>query len=385
MTRASVPVQRPSGPPLRVAVVTESFLPSRNGVTTSVCRVLEHLRRRGHDAIVVCPGPAPGSHAGYPVVRLPAVRWRQFPVGLPTPALHQALAAFAPDVVHAASPFVLGAAGLTAARRLGAATVAVFQTDVAGFAHSHGLGVASSTAWRWIRSVHERADVTLAPSTASVADLRAHAVPRVALWGRGVDAERFRPDRRGGAGTARLRAAWGGDGATLVGYVGRLAPEKQVERLAALQGLDGVRLVVVGDGPAAAHVARALPDAVLTGSLDGDDLADAYAALDVFVHTGTRETFGQTLQEAMATGLPVVAPSAGGPLDLVRHGVDGLLYAPQDDAALRACVARLAGDPATRAAMGAAGRAGVLPRSWGALGDELLGHYLVALASPRAA
>ena len=367
--------------PLRVALVTESFLPNLNGVTTSVCRILEQLRRRGDEAVVVCPAPAPSEYAGYRVVTVPAVNYRQFPVGLPTSTVQRTLERFAPDVVHAASPFVLGAAGLAAARRLGLPTVAVYQTDVAGYARRHHVALAARTAWRWLRRVHAAADLTLAPSSSALADLHAHGVTRTALWGRGVDAALFRPDRRPTPQVGALRARLAPNGEVLVGYVGRLAPEKQVERLAVLAGLPGTRTVVVGDGPSRASVARALPRAVLLGRLEGDELADAYAALDLFVHTGTEETFGQTLQEAMATGLPVVAPAVGGPLDLVRPGVQGLLYAPDDDQSLRAAVERLAADPAWRARLGRAGRDGVLPRSWAALGDALIDHYRAVIAA----
>ena len=366
-----------------MAVVTESFLPTLNGVTTSVCRVLEHLERRGHEAIVVCPGPAPAGFAGARVVTVPAVSYRQFPVGVPTPALRAALAGFDPDVVHLASPFVLGAAAVAAAGRLGVPSVAVFQTDVAGFARSHHLGALAPAAWRWIRWMHDRADVTLAPSSATLTDLAQHGVPRLGLWRRGVDGARFNPARRAGPGVAELRARLAPDGEVLVGYIGRLAPEKHVHRLAALTGIDGVRLVVGGDGPARRAVQKALgDDATLLGQLDGDPLADTFAALDVFVHTGTEETFGQTIQEALASGVPVVAPACGGPLDLVRPGENGVLYAPGDDAALRAAVTGLARDAATRERMGLAARAGVTGRTWEALGDQLIGHYRKVIAAP---
>ncbi|MFI7585619.1 glycosyltransferase family 4 protein [Spongisporangium articulatum] len=366
---------------LRVAVVTESFLPTRNGVTTSVCRVLEHLRARGHDAVVVCPGPAPESYAGAPVVTVPAVRFRQFPVGLPTPALRRTLRSFAPDVVHLASPFVLGARGARAAARLELPAVAVFQTDVAGFAKTYHLGALSGLAWRWVRRIHATADLTLAPSTATLSALESHAVPRLRHWARGVDGDRFRPGRRVAPGVVAARKAMAPHGETIVGYIGRVAPEKRVERLAALADVPGVKLVVGGDGPARATVERALrrQDATFLGWLDGDRLADAYALLDVFVHTGTEETFGQTLQEAQASGLPVVAPGCGGPLDLVRPGVNGLLYEPEDDAGLAAAVATIAGDPLLRARMSLAARSGVEHRSWEALGDELIGHYRTAI------
>ena len=367
--------------PLRVAVVTESFLPSLNGVTTSVCRVLEHLRRRGEQAIVVCPGPAPGEYAGHRVITVPALSYRQFPVGLPTLTVQRTLEAFAPDVVHVASPFVLGAAGLSAARRLGLPSVAIYQTDVAGFARRNGAGPAAAAVWRWLRRVHAAADLTLAPSGAALADLRAHGIDRTALWGRGVDVELFDPCRRSTPAVTALRTLLAPGGELIAGYVGRLAPEKRVERLAVIADLPGVRTVVVGDGPSRASVQRALPRAVLLGRLQGEALADAYATFDVFVHTGTEETFGQTLQEAMATGLPVVAPASGGPLDLVAHGERGLLYSPHDDDALRAAVARLAADPALRSVMGAAGRAFVEPRSWASLGDGLIRHYRSAISS----
>lgn len=361
--------------PVRVAIVTESFLPQVNGVTNSVLRVLEHLHARGHQAMVIAPGTAgPDEYLHARVHRVKAVDLpviTSLPIGLPSPRVHAELAGFAPEVVHLASPFVLGAAGLRAARRLGVPTVAVYQTDVAGFAAAYGLSRGSRAAWRWIRRLHAGADRTLAPSTASCADLAAHGVPRVHRWARGVDVRRFHPDRADRA----LRARLAPDGELLVGYVGRLAPEKQVRRLAALNAVPGVRVVVVGDGPDAPALRRALPGAAFLGFRDGADLAAAYASLDVFVHTGPHETFCQAVQEAMASGLPVLAPDAGGPRDLVDHGRTGFLLDPADfDAALPAAVGRL-GDALLRRRMGAAARAAVQARTWSAVCEELMGHY----------
>lgn len=365
-------------------MVTESFLPSRNGVTTSVLRVLDHLAAGGHEALVVCPGPAPDRYAGFAVRGGFAVSYRGFPVGLPTARLTGVLEDFAPDVLHAASPFLLGAQAVTVAARLGVPSVAVFQTDVAGFARRHRLPLAPAAAWRWLRRVHAAADLTLAPSRQTVADLAAHGVPRVRLWARGVDAVGFHPRHRDHPVALGMRREAGDR--LLVGYVGRLAPEKRVERLSAVARLAGVRVVVVGDGPSRGSVTRALTgtDAVLLGQLSGDELAAAYAALDVFVHTGTEETFGQTLQEAMASRVPVVAPAAGGPLDVVGDGVTGVLYPAEDDDALAQAVARLVAEPLTRARMGEAGRRAVLPRSWDARCAELLVHYAEAATTRRA-
>ncbi|MCU1422811.1 MAG: glycosyl transferase [Microbacteriaceae bacterium] len=371
---------------MRVAIVSESFLPTLNGVTTSVRQVLGYLRDQGHDAMVICPAAgAPREFAGFPVHEVPAFAYRQFPVGLPSPQVAALLAGFAPDVLHAASPFLLGGQAIAAATRLGVPSVAIFQTDVAGYARRNHLGAATGLAWRLVRRVHDQADLTLAPSTASMTDLAAAGVERVERWGRGVDLEAYHPRNRLTPEAAALRARLAPGGELVVGYVGRIAPEKQVDRLSALRGIPGIRLAVVGDGPGLPRAQRAMHGMPVTwlGTLSGRELATAYAAFDVFVTPGTEETFGQTVQEAHAAGLPVIAPRIGGPIDLVDHGVDGYLYEPGDDLQLRQAVRRLVDDAGVRIRMGEAGRRGVIDRSWATVCAELVGHYERVVESSR--
>jgi phosphatidylinositol alpha 1,6-mannosyltransferase len=316
------------------------------------------------------------------VHRVPSVPVRSFDVGLPTREVERVLRRFAPDVVHVASPFAVGAAGLAAARRLALPTVAVYQTDMAAYVRRHTPGpagaAAAATTWRWIRRVHASADLTLAPSSASLTDLRTHGVERTALWGRGVDASLHNPAWRLDALTRALRRELAPGGERLVGYVGRLAPEKQVDDLRAVAGIPGTRLVIVGDGPSRAALERELPDAVFTGHLGGDDLGRALASFDVFVHPGESETFCQTVQEALASGVPVVATGRGGPVDLVRSSVDGWLYRPGDLTDLRGRVEDLLGDDSKRRAFGLAARESVRDRTWDALGRQLVEHYAEA-------
>ncbi|WP_396905434.1 glycosyltransferase family 4 protein [Mycolicibacterium phlei] len=369
---------------MRVAIVAESFLPNVNGVTNSVLRVLEHLRRTGHEALVIAPDTPRGHpaadrlHDGVRVHRVPSNMVpgiTSLPVGLPRPRIINVLRGFSPDVVHLASPALLGYGGLLAARRLGVPTVAVYQTDVAGFAQSYGLGFAARGAWAWTRHLHRRADRTLAPSTAAIEDLVGHGVPRVYRWGRGVDVTGFAPSNRDDA----LRRRWSPQGRPIVGFVGRLAPEKHVERLAVLGRRADLQLVVVGDGVERARLERLLPTAVFTGALHGAQLAAGYASMDVFVHPGEHETFCQAVQEAMASGLPVVAPDAGGPRDLVTPARTGLLLPVAEfERGLSGAVDHLL---AYRRRYAVAARRSVLTRTWPALCDELLGHYEAVLAT----
>lgn len=335
-------------------MVSESFLPHVNGVTGSVVPVLRHLRRTGHEARVVAPGHPPSICEGADVLALPSVGLPGYPqVRVPlvvASMLAREFDRFQPDVVHLASPFVLGGPTVGAAASSGVPVVAVYQTDVAGFALRYGLSAASQVAWRRIRSIHERSALTLAPSATAAHDLEAHGVPRVKVWPRGVDTAAF----SAGHCADSLRAQLAPNGEVLVGYVGRLAVESGWKISPCWADLPGVQLVIIGDGPERPRLARRLPGAVFTGTLRGAALSRAVASLDIAVHPGPYETFCQAAQESMASSVPVGAVGAGGLRDLVDSSRTGWLYAPGDLRALRVHVNDLAGDAAKRRAMGQA-------------------------------
>lgn len=368
---------------MRVAIATESFLPQINGVTNSVLRLAEYLADRGDTALIVAPDDhqVPSSYAGFPVVTIPAVSlpmYQDVKLALTLGfAMDKLLSDFAPDVLHAAAPFLIGSSALAATARLGIPSVAIYQTDVPSYATRYGLSLVKNLAWTRVRDLHSLADLTLAPSTAARDQLLAHGVPRVKLWGRGVDTARFAPTKRDQA----LHDRWAPAGEVVIGYVGRLAPEKQLADLAGLADLPQTALVIVGDGPSRHTLGDDLPSARFLGLLDGEELATAVASFDLFVHPGELETYGQAIQEAMASGLPVVAPAAGGPIDLVQPGRTGYLYPPGDLTAMTSAVARLVADPAQRQRLGTAGRAWTDNRTWPVICDQLMAHYDEAIAT----
>ena len=363
---------------MRVAIVAESFLPNVNGVTNSVLRVIEHLRCTGHEAIVIAPDtprgepPADKVHDGIRVHRVPSRMFPKvtsLPLGVPRPRMVGVLRGFDPDVVHLASPALLGYGGLHAARHLGVPTVAVFQTDIAGFAESYGVGVRRQ----------DGLGVDAAPAqsrrphagTVDRGDGKPDGAPHPA--GTQVGARRRHHRLRTVGARRRLRARWSPERKPIVGFVGRLAPEKHVERLAALSARSDLQLVIVGDGVDRQELESLLPTAVFTGALYGDELAAAYASMDVFVHPGEHETFCQAVQEAMASGLPVIAPNMGGPRDLVAPYRTGLLLSVDEfQDKLAESVDHLI---AERPRYSVAARRSVLSRTWPAICDELLGHY----------
>lgn len=375
-----------TGDRLRVLVVAESFLPQINGVTNSVRRVLEHLADEGHDALLVAP-TGPETYAGFPVLRargacLPF--YRDFRLGLETRRrLRVVMARYRPDVVHVASPATLGYQAVRAAEDLGIPTVAIYQTDLVGFAERYGIAGGARAMSTLTRRIHARVDRTLAPSTASLTQLAGLGVPNTALWPRGVDLVGFDPARRDDA----VRSSLLGDrpDRLLVGYVGRLAPEKELELLRVIDADDRYQLVLVGGGPEEQRLREELPGAVFPGVLHGEELGAVYACLDVFVHTGRHETYCQSAQEALASGVPVVAPRAGGPIDVVADTVTGFLYEPGDAEELAEHVDRLARDPLLRRRMGLAARRSVRSRSWYAVNSSLVAHYREVCGRPAEA
>ncbi|GGR73076.1 phosphatidylinositol alpha 1,6-mannosyltransferase [Nocardioides luteus] len=376
------PLVAASSEPLRILVVTESFLPQINGVTNSVRHVLDHLAADGHTVEVVAP-TGPDEYAGFPVTRTRGARlwvYQDFRIGLETRRkLRAVMRRFRPDVVHVASPALLGRQAVLVAGSLGIPTVAIYQTDLVGFWDKYKALGGPQAAAMLTRQAHAAADRTLAPSSSSLTQLEGLGVQRTGLWPRGVDVELFHPSRIDHDLRARLAPC----GELILGYVGRLAQEKELHLLASLARDPAYSVVLVGGGKQERELRRLLPNATFLGVLQGEELGAAYASLDVFVHTGSHETFCQAVQEALASGLPVVAPRSGGPVDLVDHGVTGFLYEPGSRDDLARYVARLRHDPQRRLRMGREARRSVAHKSWGAVNAALLDHYRDVIGSRR--
>jgi glycosyltransferase involved in cell wall biosynthesis len=367
---------------MRIALFTETFLPKWDGVANTLCYLLEHLAVRGHASLMFAPEDAPAHYAETPIMGLSSFAFPLYPELelvppiVPRVDVKQRLAAFQPDLVHLVNPASLGLAGLRYARDLGVPIVASYHTDVPGYAIRYGLGVLYKPLWAYFRWIHNQADLNLCPSHYTKAQLEAHGFQRVKVWSHGVDAVCFSPRHR--SHTWRRRLSGGHPEATLLLYVGRLAKEKRVEWLRPLlDRLTEVRLAIVGDGPMRPALEECFSDTptIFTGFLQGEDLASAYASADLFVFPSATETLGIVILEAMASGLPVIAPRSGGPVDHVMDGKNGFLFDPDDIADMVSLVARLVSDRARLKHLGADARAYAETRSWEDILDGLLDQY----------
>jgi glycosyltransferase involved in cell wall biosynthesis len=373
---------------MRISLITDTYLPEVNGVTTVLAMMRRGLLARGHAVQVVAPGydqPGPDD-AG--VVRRWSMRFPPYPamrLSLPIGGdVARALDDFAPDLVHVATEGPLGTLGRRAAVRRRLPLVTSFHTDFPRYAERYLGRWAVAPVQGYLRRFHAPARFTQTPSQTTRDELSALGFRRPVVWGRGVDTTLFHPERRNLLRRATLGVT---DDRPVILHVSRLAVEKDVTTLvAAFQQAhaelgDTVRFVVAGDGPEAGMVRAALPFATHYGFIARERLAEVYADADLFVFTSPTETCGLVVLEAMASGLPVITSDRGGVLENVRHAINGLMVPAGAPEAFAAATVDLIRDRRARAAMGSAARAFAVARDWERELDALEPMYRDAIAA----
>ena len=365
---------------MRIAIFTEVFLPKIDGVVTRLVRTLEQLRALDQEVVIFSPGTDLEQFCGYPVIRVRSARLRpwypEIHVGLPTPRIARTLEEFTPDVVHAVNPVALAAYGVLSGKRRNIPLLASFHTDLPKYTEAMDLGYLQSFAKRYIAGLHNLADMNLCTSPQMVEAAKAIGIRRVKLWPKAVDTVMYHPDKR--SSQMRSRLSDGHPEQPLVVYVGRIAVEKRLDVLrGAMDRMPGVRLAIVGSGPAREQLERdfAGTPTVFTGYMGGEELAAAYASADVFAFPSSTETLGLVALESMASGVPVVGARAGGIPDVIADGENGFLFEPGDADELAHRVMLLVNDPEMHRRFAVAGRAETEKWGWRAATERLLDYY----------
>jgi len=373
---------------MRVALFTGNYNYVREGANQALNRLVGHLEARGHAVRVYSPvtdTPAfepTGTLIPVPSITLPVRSEFQLALGIPK-HIRRDVAAFAPDIVHVSTPDILGTRAQTMAKAMGVPVVASLHTLFETYVEHYGLRWLRPTVEAHLRRFYRRSDHVLVPTPALRDAMHADGIARVGIWSRGIDRDRFSPARR----DPEWRRAQGfGDDDIVILFFGRLVIEKGVDifvaTMKALEARYGerVRALVVGAGPAEARFAG-LSGAVLTGHLDGDDLARAVASADIFLTPSTTESFGNVTLEAMAAGLAVVSADAPSSRSLIDPGRTGLLCAATDIAAYADAIATLIDARAERSHMAAAAREASVAYTWDAASSAVETAYVQTLSS----
>ncbi len=302
---------------LRIALVTETYLPEVNGVAITIGRMVHGLCERGHDIHLVRPrqhrDDVATSSVNYRetlVKGMPIPGYPELKSGLPAKGRLLSLWKEArPDIVHIATEGPLGWSALAAAKRLEIPVSTDFHTNFHSYTKHYGIGLLKWPIAAYLRHFHNKAACTLVPTDELQKQLAEEGYRNVEVVSRGVDTQLFNPKRR----SAELRASWGADEDTpVVMLVSRLAAEKNlglaIDAFYKMREANpDARMVLVGDGPARERLQKQYPDIIFSGMQKGENLAEHYASGDIFIYPSMTETYGNVTIEAMASGLATVA------------------------------------------------------------------------------
>lgn len=365
----------------RVAIFTDTFSPQINGVSRTLERLVNAIESRGGDVRVETV-EVPGSAEDSRVRRWPSIPFWAYPqLRMAAPAtarVIEQLREWRPTLVHATTPFGVGLAGRAAAIELDVPLVTSYHTSFAAYLKHYHLTALDAIAWPYLRWFHNSGELTLAPSQMVARELAGQDFTNVRVWSRGVDLHRFNPSCRS---DELRREAGAGPDDFVVAYVGRLAPEKGIHvaidamhQVMARRGMK-VRFMIAGDGPDEEKCRVRAPDGTwFAGMLSGERLSTFYASADALLFPSTTETFGNVVLEALASGVPVIAPDTGATLELADDKT-ALTFRAGDSSSLAAQVERLILDRTLGVDRRRAGLEVAAARSWDSVWERLIADY----------
>jgi glycosyltransferase involved in cell wall biosynthesis len=370
---------------IRVALVTGNYNYVRDGANQALNRLVDFLLRQGVNVRVYSPTveePAfepTGDLVSVTSVPIPGRPEYRLGLGL-SPRVRRDLKQFAPNVVHIASPDIIGHRAVTWARRNRIPAVASVHTRFDTYLAYYHLQALEPLARGIMRRIYNRCDAILAPSDSIAAVLSAQRMNKyIAIWSRGVDRGQFNPERRDMEWRRSLGIA---DDEPVISFLGRIVMEKGLDVFS--DAIDALaergaphRALIIGEGPARPWFEEQLKeqDAIFVGHQEKEDLAHALASTDLFFNPSITETFGNVTLEAMACGLPVVAAVATGATSLVRDGETGTLVEPGDANAFADALEAYVRDPELRRKHGEAGLAFAKTMDWDRINGAVLNVY----------
>ena len=369
---------------LRVALFTGNYNYVRDGANQALNRLVGYLLRQGAAVRIYSPTvktpafPPTGDLVHVPSLSVPARAEYHFPIGLPRRVRHD-IKRFQPNILHVASPEILGHRAVTLARAWNLPVVASVHTRFETYFRYYGLAWLEPVIEAMLRRFYRRCDAIFAPSESMAQLLRDQRMSYdVGIWSRGIDRTIFQPDRRCNDWRRSMGIA---PDDVVIGFVGRLVMEKGLDIFA--ETIDQLqrrqirhKVLVVGQGPARDWFEKRLPDAIFAGYQTGENLGRAVASMDMLFNPSVTETFGNVTLEAMATGLPVVAARATGSESLIKDGVNGRLVQPGRTQAFADALQTYCEDTELRRSIGEAGLDASERYGWDQVNQELVDSYI---------
>ncbi|MFG6114967.1 glycosyltransferase family 4 protein [Halobacillus sp. MO56] len=367
---------------MKIAIITETFLPSTDGVVTRLKEAIKHLQKENNEVIVIAPDLGVKEYEGAIVegvktTRMPFYRSREF--SMPQKKVKDLLMKHQPDIVHVVNPALVGVSGVYYASKLGYPLIASYHTHVPKYLDYYRLYPFKPLVWWYFKKLHSYADLNLCTSKAIQKELIEKKIPNVHVWDRGVAIDKYHPSYQNKA--MRERLSGGKPDNKLLVFVGRLAPEKEIHKLKPLlERRNDISLAIVGDGPVRDQLEKTFEgtNTTFTGFLHGEELSQAFASGDAFIFPSVTETLGLVILEAMASGMPVIAAKSGPTMEQVEDGRTGLLFENENTDSLIRAIEKIE-DPGLHEQLSINARKEAEKFSWKKPSEQILDFYYQTL------
>ncbi|MFD2131994.1 glycosyltransferase family 4 protein [Pseudogracilibacillus auburnensis] len=371
---------------MKIAIFTDTFIPEVNGVARTLKRFTDYLEENKIEYRVFAPKSSNKNifttHV-HSITSFPFFLYPECRVALPNLLqLRDEIQRFNPDIIHVATPFNMGLSGLHLAKKLAIPVVGSYHTDFDKYLTYYELHFLSEMLWKYMRWFHHPFRKVFVPSSDTLNRLKSRGFSNLSIWPRGIDRTIFHPHYD----EQTVRNVYQIEEKYILTYVGRIAMEKDVLLLPEIANMlpnnikNDVHWLIVGDGPLKKDLGKmAPPNMTLTGFVEGINLANIYAASDVFVFPSPSETFGNVVLESLACGTPVIGANAGGVKTIIQNGITGILCTEKDITEFVHAITSLLGREQTRKIMGENGKIHAQAQSWDTIFNNLLLEYEEAL------
>ncbi|MFV2048199.1 glycosyltransferase family 4 protein [Metabacillus sp. YM-086] len=375
---------------MRIAIFTDTFAPDVNGVARTLKRFTDYLEHNGYEFRVFAPESTNESLFSSHIHRFTSLPFFLYPecrLALPN-MLHvkSELQKFKPDLIHVATPFNIGLCGLHYAKKLNIPLVGSYHTDFDQYLEYYDFQFLSKFLWKYMHWFHKPLRKIFVPSKETLEQLKRKGFSNLHIWGRGVECQLFHPNYP----SEEIRHKYRIKEKYILSYVGRLAPEKDIETLMNItQSLpqnmkNHIHWLIVGDGPSKEDMQKKAPENMtFAGYLNGVDLAKVYAASDLFVFPSPTETFGNVVLEALASGTPVIGANSGGVKNIFKENQTGHLCEPRNVEQFTNAIIHLLTNHSLKTQMGKEARQYALSQTWDQIFEGLLTEYEDALIEKK--
>ncbi|MEK5382883.1 glycosyltransferase family 4 protein [Niallia sp. FSL W8-0635] len=377
---------------MKIAIFSDTYFPQVNGVAQTLRRLSNHLDKKQITYQVYSPENK--SSTTYPNINqfpsLPFFLYPECRTVITNPKkIENNLKQFKPDLIHLATPYMMGLYGLFAAKKLNIPVVSSYHTNFDQYLKYYHASLLEPFLWKYLKWFHQSTEKIFVPSKETQKKLESLNFSDLKVWGRGIDSDLFKPNTDA---KEQIKKKFHIREKYILLFVGRLAPEKDLDTLNKIVDKlpsnikDSVHWLIVGDGPSKEmweEKEKKQNNMTLTGYIKGDELARIYAGADLFVFPSYTETFGNVVLEAMACGTPAIVANEGGVKDFVIDNVNGRICEKRNAESFIVAISELLGNEKMRLGMGREARGYALTQSWNSIFDGLLSDYYEVIQSSQ--